>query len=687
MLISFRSYLLIFIMLIIIILPKGWIFASEKKEMFKKDDTMLLFVGEQVEVMSIASRREESASQAPAVAQVISRKFFQDHGLYTLSQVLERTPGFHMAKKEWGSLPFLRGMPNSILFLYDTVPIDSDTRKSLHQLDHDLSLAPVKKIEIIRGPASVLWGPDAFGGVVNIVPLTGGDINGLETGLLGGAGQEDKGGFYLNMGKEMPYWDGFLSVSGRQIDEDDHEASLVRFFGSNSKMPTPPGERLGSDSIEQSNYIEGYGKLAYKDWLTISGRFSDNEKLYSIEGPNSDIWWEEERSMPFSYLKAEASSKIGTDTALRFTGYYSNLSPEFEVIDKTLDQDEQTVYGELIYDQTFFIGQGHFTGGISYRKKDIDDAPVWDSFLPDLLGPDNLSFLPLVSFEDYDAELYSVFGQYRHKFKNFDFILGLRGDFHDSYEDQLSFNTGVVWHPNKSWQAKFLYGTAYRTPFARQLLTENEPDLEKIETLTAQFSWFPNNDTKFSLTGFWNELEDHVIEDPFAGLSEPNQQDIYGLELEASYSPIHNISLRANLTLLDNDGPEEKFRFEELSFISPDGTVESEIEEFSLPFNQGPDSMLNLTVDWWLKEKIMTSLNLRYISSRELIYPKGEITESASDVWLLDASTTIKDVLANNLDLTISCKNLLDQDYHTPGTYSLIDGDSIQAEVELRYNF
>src|SRR6056297_2040839 len=163
-------------------------FALEKKQALKKDDTMLLFVGEQVDILSIASRREESASKAPAVAQVISRDDFQEHGLQTLSQVLERTPGFYMAQKEWGSLPYLRGMPNSVLFLYDTVPIVSDTRKSLHQLDHDLSLAPVKKIEIIRGPSSVLWGPDAFGGVVNVVPLTGGDIDGLETGLMGGAG-------------------------------------------------------------------------------------------------------------------------------------------------------------------------------------------------------------------------------------------------------------------------------------------------------------------------------------------------------------------------------------------------------------------------------------------------------------------------------------------------------------------
>lgn len=391
--------------------------------------------------------------------------------------------------------------------------------------------------------------------------------------------------------------------------------------------------------------------------------------------------------MPFSYLKAEASRKIDADTALRFTGYYSNLRPEFEIIDKTLDQHEQTAYGELIFDQTFFTGQGLFTGGVSYRKKDIEDAPVWDSFMPDFLEPENEFFLPLVDLEDYEADLWSVFGQYTHKFKDIDFIVGFRGDLHDPYEDQVSFNTGIVWHPNSKWQTKLLYGTAYRTPFARQIQEEEHPDLEKIETFTAQFSWMPDKDLNLSLTGFWNQLEDHVIGDPYAGLSEPNNQDIYGLEMKGSYSPLNNIRLKADLTLLDNNGPDEHFRFEESSIIHPDGTVETKYSDFSMPFNEGPDTMFNFTADWWPKENIMASLFLRYISSRKLIYPKEEVIESASDVWRLDASFTFKDIVKEGLDLNLYFQNLLDKDYHTPGTYSMIEGDSFQANLELRYHF
>ncbi len=134
-------------------------------------------------MLTLASRREESAAKAPAVAQVLTRKDFWDRGDTTLRRVLEYQPGFYMAPKEYGTRPYLRGIPESTLFLYDAVPLRSEVSKSFHQLDQDLSLAAVKRIEIVRGASSVLWGLDAFSGVVNVVPLTGKDFQGVKPAL------------------------------------------------------------------------------------------------------------------------------------------------------------------------------------------------------------------------------------------------------------------------------------------------------------------------------------------------------------------------------------------------------------------------------------------------------------------------------------------------------------------------
>ena len=161
------------LVILLFLVPSGPLRAESKEPSAGRNDTLLMFVGEDLDVLSIASRRQESAWQAPAVVHAITREEIKERGIRTLSHALEMEPGFYMAKKEWGTQPYLRGIPDSVLFLYDTVPTGSDISKSLHPLDHELSLAPIKRIEILRGPGSVLWGPDAFAGIVNLVPMTG----------------------------------------------------------------------------------------------------------------------------------------------------------------------------------------------------------------------------------------------------------------------------------------------------------------------------------------------------------------------------------------------------------------------------------------------------------------------------------------------------------------------------------
>ncbi|TFG93284.1 MAG: outer membrane cobalamin receptor protein, partial [Syntrophobacterales bacterium] len=408
------------------------LWATEPVAIASRNDTLLMFVGEDLNVLSIASRRQESAWQAPAVARVVTRKELRERGTHTLSQVLEAEPGFYMAKKEWGTKPYLRGIPESVLFLYDTVPLGSDISKFLHPLDRELSLAPVKRIEIIRGPGSVLWGPDAFAGIVNVVPMTGKDLNGTEAGASY-SNPGDQRGFFLNLGHDAGPWNAFMSVSGREGTEDNDVCNLVRFWGDGTAPPVAPEDRYGMEEPGTSRYIEASGNLSLGDWFTLSGMVSDYKRPYAmsaVAGTGEAFTWRESRSAPFGFIKVEAKKDLDRSSALRFTGSYSWINPEYETIDITFKQREKTTYGEIIYDRSFLAGRSLFTGGASYRKKDIHDAPIWDSYLPDYLGSGNETFLPRISQEDYSTSLVSAFCQYNHKIGNIDLLLGLRNDDH-----------------------------------------------------------------------------------------------------------------------------------------------------------------------------------------------------------------------------------------------------------------
>lgn len=648
------------------------------------DGTMLLFVGENIELLSIASRREETPAKAPAVADVIGREKFLTQGKTTLSQVLETTPGFHMALKEWGHQPYLRGVPDSVLFLYDTVPLGSELSKSLHPIDHELSLAAVKQVEIVRGPSSVLWGQDAFAGVVNVVPLSGKDFQGVETGVLYKTPGDHKGA-YVNLGHDAGKWDAFLSVSARGGVEDDRRANLVSFFDYDGSNPVPPENRRGSKSPGSARYLDTYARFNLGKRVSVSGRFSDNYHPFIVS--DDDLRWEESKSLPFGYLKLDANHDLSLETKIRFSGYYSQMNPELEIIDKDLRQKERTYYSEVLLDRSLFGGKSLLTGGFSYKYKQIEDAPIWDSYFPGYLGDDNENLLPGLDTADFTNEVWSMLAQYSHKLGDFDFMLGLRQDFHREYQDNLSHSAALVWCPLSEWTFKLLYGTSYRTPFAAQLREEEKPDMEKSENYSFQTIWNPVENVSVGGTLFYNRISNHIMEDPYAGLSESNKQDIYGLELESSYRPVKNLNLEANMTFLKNSGSDERYRYLEYSFVRPDGTVVDVFAYLIHPFDTGPKTIFDFMATWEINQRLTTFAHLEYFSSRKLIYPRGEEFETAKSTWLLHASATLKDFITPGLDLRLNLRNIADSRYKTPGTYSMIRDEGISAEVMLRYLF
>ncbi|MEA2082638.1 MAG: TonB-dependent receptor plug domain-containing protein, partial [Thermodesulfobacteriota bacterium] len=672
--------LLLILMLGIIcrIMPNAW--ADDTGA--DREMTMLMFVGEDVDILTIASRREESAFQAPAVADVITAEEIKERNITTISQALSMAPGFHMAKKEWGMVPYLRGVPNSVLFLYDTAPTGSEITKSIHPLDYELALTGVKRIEIIRGPGSVLWGPDAFAGIVNVVPMTGKDFSGVETGASFTTPGNGKHG-YLNLGYDTGEWDAFLSISLRGDHSDDAGYNVVRFW--DDILPSAPADRFGDKRLSNARYLELCGNFSYKEWLNMSFRFSDFNRPYVMAADsNESPAWRENRSAPQEFFKLELAREFASDSALRFTGYVNRTDIHYKVINLDHDQREENIYAELIFDKSFLSGQSLFTGGISSRTNRIAGAPVWDSYLPDYLGSDNIFFLPSVTSRDYKTRLLSVFGQYRHKINRWEMLAGLRYDNHNDYPDHLSYNVGVTWAFHSDWIAKILYGAAYRTPFARQLAEETNLDLEKIKTINGQIAWQPSKETRVSVCAFASKIADHIHEDPYAGLSSPNTQRLSGVEAEGKFSPVSGLELEAGITLIHADGPTETYHYNDYTIINADGTITEHYVDLYYPFDSGPESIVNISATWRPNKGFTAFARMSYFSSTDLVLPRSGESLSCSETFVADAALTWHDLLPKDIELVISATNLFDNDYQVPGTYSRIDGDPFQAAITIR---
>ncbi|HEX8537205.1 MAG TPA: TonB-dependent receptor, partial [Cystobacter sp.] len=126
--------------------------------------------------LSTPSKRHQLAREAPGVASVVTREQIRRFGWASLDDILFSQPGFFPAHDFERTTVGARGLwegwnNNHLLLLVDGVPMN----------DNDLSTAftweisplfLVKSVEILRGPASALYGSSAINGVIALNTLS-----------------------------------------------------------------------------------------------------------------------------------------------------------------------------------------------------------------------------------------------------------------------------------------------------------------------------------------------------------------------------------------------------------------------------------------------------------------------------------------------------------------------------------
>ena len=120
-----------------------------------------------------ATRIPTPQERVPAAITVITRQEIEQRGYQTLAEALVEVPGLRLTPTGGpGSQTsgFLRGTGSrNLLVLIDGVPVnDPSEPNGAFNFGQDL-LFDVERIEVVRGPASVLYGSAAVGGVVNLI--------------------------------------------------------------------------------------------------------------------------------------------------------------------------------------------------------------------------------------------------------------------------------------------------------------------------------------------------------------------------------------------------------------------------------------------------------------------------------------------------------------------------------------
>lgn len=210
-----------------------------------------------VEVVS-ASRVREPAREAPATVLVLTGEEIRERGFLTLEEALASLPGFQFRDiAGFNSYVFLRGVPsqnNLVLVLVDGVQVNELNSGGFYG-GAQYDLANVKRIEVVYGPASALYGTNAVSGIVNIITNDPADLRGGGgTALAGGFGTRAADFRY---GSYDPVGRSGFSVAGKLARTDKHGLGGARGDGNWSG---------GMENFEEDQALGG--KAVYRD-LTL----------------------------------------------------------------------------------------------------------------------------------------------------------------------------------------------------------------------------------------------------------------------------------------------------------------------------------------------------------------------------------------------------------------------------------
>lgn len=182
--------------------------------------------------ITTASQQAESIEEAPVPVTLITEEMIQRIGARTVKDVLlAYVPGMtDIACNEEMNIA-MRGVFSSgqekILFLLNGHRLNSYSTNAASP-DYSMSLEKVKQIEVLRGPASSIYGGVALTGVVNIITKEGSDVDGVKVkGTVGNYGQL-QGDFLFGkryMGLDVLVWGNLYNSTGEKRFIEGSEAA------------------------------------------------------------------------------------------------------------------------------------------------------------------------------------------------------------------------------------------------------------------------------------------------------------------------------------------------------------------------------------------------------------------------------------------------------------------------------
>jgi len=533
----------------------------------------------------------------------------------TVLEVLRDVPG--VSVMQYGSFGggtsiYLRGSkPGHTLVMLDGIELNDPmgTDRSF-DLAH-LLIDNIKRIEIVRGAQSTLYGSDAMGGVINVITKKGEGKPKWEVSFEGGS---------HNTFKET------LGLSG-SLDKLSYSLSLLR-LDTDGVSKAAGGEE--DDGYENTTFSTRLAYALFEDanldfvFRRIDAKY-DYDDGSNQDDPNKVGWWD------------SIMGKISFDHAInpfwdhKLSFSYSETERKYrddpDPVDPT-DNNHNWYNGDnkkFEWQHNFYpVDWSKTTAGFEYEEERgfADGRASWNRF--DRKTMDNKGYYLQNQFKLLETLFITP---------------GLRVDDNEFFGRETTYKiSGSYLIPKIGTRFKANWGTGFKAPSLYQLYSSyGDPNLNPDEGKSYDFGFEQNlfNDrVTFGLTYFHNKFENMVDFDMVSyTYQNVDNAKMKGLELECSFKPIETLTIGANYTY-----------------------TKTEDEDTGKELARRPKSQAGFNINWAFIEKANLNLSASYVGSR---WNNSANTEKVKAYTKVDLYTSYD--LTENFQIFGRIENLFDK--------------------------
>lgn len=255
-----------------------------------------------ISTVTTASKMAESVEEVPVPLTLITEDMIRASGAVRLQDLLLLyVPGLSAISGLEDNVA-MRGVyglaQETILVMVDGHRLNSQSSNS-ESFDFRNSVDKIKQIEVLRGPASSLYGNVALTAVVNIITKSGSDMDGLRVSAMTGSPSTIGGTIMLghgNLQSDYSVWGSIFNSKGQAVKT----GGTTHYIGAyNSKPSFDLGAKLRYDDVNIEITGQHGHPVPYYNLLSLGDAFSyDEYGKVNGEGPGlsrsnmrADVEW------------------------------------------------------------------------------------------------------------------------------------------------------------------------------------------------------------------------------------------------------------------------------------------------------------------------------------------------------------------------------------------------------------